>query len=274
MKKMFLIGFALLTGAFALNSTSAYFGVPRTYTGGTYSNYSNYSYAPTVAYFSAVPNYVAPRYSARSYSTPTSYLLQPRTSQTHVNYLNNYPINSGYRINNLNNRTSSADDYYYLPFFESKRVYTNKSVLNVEPYHTKSKDFHGYIASDRTNDYYANETIKNIQVGEKIRFFVQSSSLNRSMGVSWKWHYNSKGLQCTEQRNGQELECTVAQNSPSDVWVEFFVPEMGGSIYGDKVHSNYLTVIPNSGTRYSSSKRKVYYDGYSSNYYDPRYYRN
>lgn len=228
MKKLLSIGLVLCA---AIGSASAYYGAPRSYSSASpvYYDFSSYSYQPDPDYYAV--------------TTPV-YVVNPNSIKTH----NKYSTKS-----------------YYLPFYESATIHTKKSVLTTVPAYSKIKDFHGYIASDRSKDYYTDETIRNVTAGDKVRFFVQRSSLNRSQGISWKWNYNSEGLHCSEKDNGQTLDCVVAKVKAADVWVEFFVPTTPGSRYGERVQSNRITVVPYEQTY--QSKEKVYYDGYSSLYY-------
>jgi len=114
------------------------------------------------------------------------------------------------------------------------------------------RNFHGYIFSDRGGQNYKNETIRNIGVGEKIRFFLPNSLLNLNQGIQWKWNYDSRGLKCTEQNNGKTLDCFVSSRRVSDVRVDFFVPRTSGSNCGTYTSSNSITVI--GGTRRRTRK--------------------
>ena len=97
----------------------------------------------------------------------------------------------------------------------------------------KPRPFVAHIVSDKTVTSSSHSRwgdVRNIEVGEKVKFYPDFTGVNRS-GVTWKWHYDSRGLECSEASSGT-LDCTVVSLNPSDVWAEFFVPAKPHAYWG------------------------------------------
>ncbi|MCF7812783.1 hypothetical protein K9M59_04315 [Candidatus Gracilibacteria bacterium] len=108
------------------------------------------------------------------------------------------------------------------------------------------KPFYAQITSDKTIDSYASTrygNIENIPVGEKIKFYPDFTSVMPHKNVTWRWHYDSRGLKCTESSAGT-LDCVVANTTPSEVWAEFFMPGYKNTRTGNVFRSNLIKVYP------------------------------
>ncbi|MCF7918016.1 hypothetical protein K9L27_03400 [Candidatus Gracilibacteria bacterium] len=108
------------------------------------------------------------------------------------------------------------------------------------------KPFYAQITSNKTIDSYANVrygNVENVNEGEKIKFYPDFTSLTPYQNVTWKWHYDSRGLNCVESSAGT-LDCVVSDKIPSEVWAEFYVPEYKNNNWGDTYQSNVIKVYP------------------------------
>lgn len=108
------------------------------------------------------------------------------------------------------------------------------------------KPFYAQITSNRTIDNYSRArygNIENVPLGDQIKFYPDFTSLSPYKNVTWKWHYDSRGLDCIESSAGT-LDCVVRKAIPSEVWAEFMVPEYKNYNWGKTYNSNVIKVYP------------------------------
>jgi hypothetical protein len=165
--------------------------------------------------------------------------------QKRINYVDLLsPCHQASRIKYPDRRCDYS--FSYSQIARPPRTHTQRYTLTTPT----PRPFYAQITSNKTINNYAHArygNIENAPLGDRIKFYPDFTSFSSYPNVTWKWHYDSRGLQCIESSAGT-LDCVIDRAIPSEVWAEFFVPEYKNSYWGKTFRSNTIKVYPRVGS--------------------------